>query len=85
MKVIKKSGLPKRTQYTSTDIAKLERKVDAVRSQGCAVDREESLTGAFCIAAPLQRRGGGGYQHLDPSKRRPNHSAKRRYPLESLA
>lgn len=58
MKVIEKSGLPKRTRYTITDIAKFEREIDAVRSQGYALDREESVAGAFCIAAPVRSHNG---------------------------
>lgn len=58
MKVIRKSGLPKRTKFTITDIDKLEREFDAVRSQGYALDREEAVIGAYCIAAPVRDHRG---------------------------
>jgi len=54
MKVIQKSGLPKRTRYTITDVTRLEREFEAVRSQGYALDREEAVAGACCIAAPVR-------------------------------
>jgi DNA-binding IclR family transcriptional regulator len=58
MKVIRKSGLPKRTKYTITNIDELKREFEAVRSQGYALDREEAAIGACCIAAPVRDHRG---------------------------
>ena len=57
-RVIKKRGLPKRTKYTITDVSELENELEAVRSQGYALDREEAVAGAVCIAAPVRNYNG---------------------------
>jgi DNA-binding IclR family transcriptional regulator len=52
--VIQRCGLPKRTQYTITDEAELERELARIREAGYAVDREEAVLGACCVAAPVR-------------------------------
>jgi IclR family acetate operon transcriptional repressor len=51
--VLKKSGLRKWTSHTLTDMASLELEFAKIREQGYAVDREEAVEGACCMAAPV--------------------------------
>lgn len=57
-RLLEKSGLPRKTPYTITDPAKLEREFETVRDSGYAVDREEALEGACCLAAPVRNHAG---------------------------
>jgi IclR family acetate operon transcriptional repressor len=57
-RVIQKCGLPKRTQYTITNQAELERELARIRQAGYAVDREEAVMGACCVAAPVRDHSG---------------------------
>ena len=57
-RVFGKRGLVKRTSHTITNMAKLEKELDRVLAQGYALDREEGLKGAFCIAAPVLDHSG---------------------------
>ena len=50
---LKKNGLRKRTAHTITDAAELEREFAKIRAQGYAVDREEAVEDACCLAAPV--------------------------------
>jgi len=52
--VIAKSGLPRQTRFTICDLSKLECELGSIRSQQYALDREEALVGARCIAAPVR-------------------------------
>lgn len=51
---IRKSGLPKVTPYTITDLPTLEKEFAKIREQGYGVDCEESIAGACCIGAPVR-------------------------------
>jgi IclR family acetate operon transcriptional repressor len=51
--VLKKEGLRKLTGHTIVDMASLEREFAKIRAQGYAVDREEAMEGACCMAAPV--------------------------------
>jgi DNA-binding IclR family transcriptional regulator len=53
-KVIQKCGLPRQTRHTITDPAELDRELASIREAGYAVDREEAVLGACCIAAPVR-------------------------------
>jgi DNA-binding IclR family transcriptional regulator len=51
---IKKSGLPKMTPYTITDLRTLENEFAKIRDQGYGIDCEETVSGACCIGAPVR-------------------------------
>jgi DNA-binding IclR family transcriptional regulator len=57
-KLLKKSGLNRRTSRTITDAAELEREFAKIRAQGYAVDREEAVEDACCLAAPVHNHTG---------------------------
>jgi len=46
------------TPYTLTSLMQLRRDLVAVRSQGYALDNEENVLGARCVAAPILNGGG---------------------------
>jgi DNA-binding IclR family transcriptional regulator len=50
---MKQWGMKKYTQYTITSISALQTELKRVRSAGYAVDSQESMLGAFCVAAPI--------------------------------
>jgi IclR family acetate operon transcriptional repressor len=54
LRVVKKSGMPKMTAHTITDLAALEKEFAKIREQGYAIDQEESVKGACCIGAPVR-------------------------------
>ncbi len=56
--LIKEKGLPRRTENTITDRAKLKEHLKAVRTQGYAVDDEENERGIRCVAAPIYNETG---------------------------
>ena len=45
--------LPRRTKYSISTHAQLRRELDNVRARGVAFEREESLAGFGCVAAPI--------------------------------
>lgn len=51
--LLRERGMPRRTPATITTIAAMKKELELVRRQGYAVDREESMSGAFCVAAPV--------------------------------
>jgi IclR family transcriptional regulator, KDG regulon repressor len=51
--LMKKAGMPKHTRRTLTTLSSLMVELETVRQLGYAVDREESMLGAFCVAVPL--------------------------------
>jgi IclR family acetate operon transcriptional repressor len=51
--LLKESGMPKQTEHTITTISALKANLQKVRSLGYALDRQESMLGAFCVAAPI--------------------------------
>jgi DNA-binding IclR family transcriptional regulator len=52
------NGLPKRTENTITDLAKLKEHLEMVRRRGYAVDNEENEIGIRCIGAPIHDQRG---------------------------
>lgn len=51
--VVRRRGLPGRTDRTITTIGALRTQLQQVRSQGHAIDNEESVVGLRCVAAPI--------------------------------
>jgi DNA-binding IclR family transcriptional regulator len=51
--MIRKSGLPKRTENTITDPQQFKDHLKAVKAQGYALDDEENERGVRCLAAPI--------------------------------
>lgn len=51
--LLKEQGMPEQTPATITTLAAMKKELEIVRRQGFAVDREESMAGAFCVAAPV--------------------------------
>jgi len=51
--LLKESGMPKQTEHTITTISALKADLQKIRSLGYALDRQESMLGAFCVAAPI--------------------------------
>lgn len=49
--------LPRRTRYSISSQAQLRTELTKVRGQGLAFDREESLAGFGCVAAPIGNPG----------------------------
>jgi len=52
-RLISTMALPRETQRTITDRARLEAELDEVRTLGYAVDDEEHALGLRCVAAPV--------------------------------
>ncbi|RKD89170.1 IclR family transcriptional regulator [Halopiger aswanensis] len=57
-KIIDQHGLPKITENTITDREALYDRLERVREQGVAFDREERLEGLCCAAAPIRSDSG---------------------------
>jgi len=51
--LMKQLGMPRQTEHTFTTINALKKELEIVRVNGYALDREESMLGAFCVAAPI--------------------------------
>lgn len=49
-----RTGLPRLTEHTLSDPARLARELDQVRTQGVAFDREEAERGVACIGAGIR-------------------------------
>ena len=52
-RLLKEQGMPPLTPATITSVAAFKAELTEVRAQGYAVDREESMAGAFCVAVPI--------------------------------
>jgi len=51
--LLRRTGLPRRTEATITDLDELGRVLDAVQANGWAADDEEHETGIRCVAVPV--------------------------------
>ncbi len=51
--MLRARGLPKVTEYTITSLSAMKAELARIREFGFAVDRQESMLGAFCVAAPI--------------------------------
>lgn len=58
LRVLERTGLPKSTAHTITDLAALEHEFQSIRQRGFAVDREESADGACCVGCPIRNCAG---------------------------
>lgn len=54
----KRTGLPKYTRNTFTDMAKFLKELESVKQQGFAYDNEEAETGVACIGAGIRNDEG---------------------------
>ena len=52
-RILRKSGMEKRTPKTIVTLPRLLKELEKVRTQGYAVDDEENNLGARCVAAPV--------------------------------
>ena len=50
---MKQWGMMKYTEHTITSIGALRAELKRIRSIGYAIDNQESMLGAFCVAAPI--------------------------------
>jgi DNA-binding IclR family transcriptional regulator len=57
-RVLKKHGMRRLTPHTIPDPKRLQAELQAVRRQGYAIDNEEAVLGAYCIAAPVRNHEG---------------------------
>jgi DNA-binding IclR family transcriptional regulator len=55
-RLLKRQGMPRQTECTITTLAAFEAELERVRKEGYAVDRAESMAGAFCVAVPILDR-----------------------------
>jgi DNA-binding IclR family transcriptional regulator len=51
--LMKRSGMKKYTAYTITSVGALQIQLKRIREAGYAVDDQESMLGAFCVATPI--------------------------------
>ena len=57
-RILTKSGMPRMSRNTITDIQRMETELRKIRSQGYAIDDCEIMEGLRCIAAPIYDRDG---------------------------
>lgn len=70
--IIERRGLPRHTPQTLTTPGELFDRLDAIREQRLAFDREENLPGLRCVAAPITTDEGtviGGISVSGPTSR----------------
>lgn len=51
--LMKQWGMKKYTEHTITSISALQAELKRIRNSGYAIDNQESMLGAFCVAAPI--------------------------------
>lgn len=56
--VVEEWGLPKETEHTITDRARLDKELKKIREAGYAIDDEEIEYGLKCVAAPIKDADG---------------------------
>ena len=52
-RLLKEQGMPRQTNRTITTLSALKADLEMIRERGYALDAEESMEGAFCVAVPL--------------------------------
>ena len=65
--IVERDGMPKQTPQTVTDPAIFHKEMERVRSDGYAIDDEESVQGVRCTAVPIFRAGNVIYGGLSIS------------------
>ena len=60
LQILKKIGMPRRTEHTITEPAALVKHLVDVAVQGYAFDDEEDNLGVICVAAAITDRSGEG-------------------------
>jgi len=60
LQILKRIGMPRRTEHTITDAADLVRNLVDVAVRGYAFDDEEDNLGVICVAAAVTDRSGAG-------------------------
>ena len=58
VEIIKKIGMPKRTDKTMTDMEYLLDEIEEIKTRGYAFDDEEDTEGVFCVGAPIRNSNG---------------------------
>lgn len=56
--ILHKAKFPKLTKNTITDPERLQKHLNSIRQNGFAIDNEEAVEGAICIAAPIRDHTG---------------------------
>jgi IclR family acetate operon transcriptional repressor len=51
--LLRQAGMPRLTPRTIATAREMKTELAEIRRRGYAVDREESLPGAFCVAVPI--------------------------------
>ena len=65
--LLKQSGLPRLTVHTITSAAAMRDEFATIYQQGYAVDKEESMLGAYCVGVPILDSGGAPVAALSVS------------------
>ncbi len=52
-RLMREAGMPRVTPHTIVTISDLKTDLERTRTRGYALDREESMLGAFCVAVPI--------------------------------
>lgn len=75
-RIVERTGLPAKTQYSITDYGSLTAELAVTRSRGYAIDNRESELEIFCVAAPVFDMGGNpvaGISIASPASRMIGH------------
>ncbi len=53
MELLKVHGMPRVTEHTLETVTALKAELEKTRERGYAIDDQESMLGAYCVAAPI--------------------------------
>jgi hypothetical protein len=54
MKIVKRTGMPRATEFSITDRQALLEDLRTTRERGYAIDRQEAVLGVCCVGAPVR-------------------------------